>query len=176
MKAPLDPKYLTGKNVRIRDVEISDAEFILALRCDPVKSAHLHKTENDLQKQIDYLKRYKTLDNEWYFIIEDLSSRPLGTARIYDVREDSYGSGSWLLVDGVDMFAAVESDYLVKNYAFTVLGFEQGHYDVRKENKQVVQYHKSLGAQIVAEDELHYFYICKRDIFLPKIKRLLHIQ
>ena len=59
---------LEGKYVNLREVRMDDATFILSLRCDPKKSRFLHKTENNLAKQIAYLEHYFTLDNEWYFI------------------------------------------------------------------------------------------------------------
>ena len=64
-------KFISGKNINLRDVEISDAPFILRLRTNEQKSRFLHKTDADLQKQIDYINRYKTLQEEWYFVIEN---------------------------------------------------------------------------------------------------------
>lgn len=59
-------KQFFGVNINLRDVKISDAEFILALRCDSQKAKFLHKTDNDLAKQVAYIQSYKAKENEWY--------------------------------------------------------------------------------------------------------------
>ena len=125
-------KPIEGKYVNLREVELDDAAFILKLRCDPKKSRFLHPTENNLEKQIDYLKRYKTLDNEWYFIIENKAHEPLGTWRIYDVKEDAFTGGSWLMVDSALVEETMEADFLGSNYAYNVLGFHKCFFDVIK--------------------------------------------
>lgn len=152
------PERLQGKYVNLREVEIDDAAFILSLRTDEKKSRFLHKTENNIQKQIDYIKRYKTLENEWYFIIENKSHNPIGTVRIYDVRPPIFTGGSWLMKDGVSPEETIEGDLILKRYAFETLGFEKSCFDVRKKNKKVVRYHKMCGAKIVDENELDFFF------------------
>ena len=91
-------KYIEGKYINLRDVKEEDAEFILSLRTSEKKSRFLHKTQYDIDKQVSYIRHYKTLDNEWYFIIEDKKQVPLGTVRIYDIIGDSFCWGSWLLM------------------------------------------------------------------------------
>ena len=84
---------IEGKNVNIRDIEIKDAEFVLSLRCNEKKAKYLHRTSEDIDKQIEYIKHYKTLNNEYYFIIENKLSEPIGTYRIYDLKENSFCIG-----------------------------------------------------------------------------------
>ena len=62
-------KKLLGKYVNLREITLDDAQFVLDLRCNGNKSKFLHKTENNLEKQIDYIKSYFKKDLEWYFII-----------------------------------------------------------------------------------------------------------
>lgn len=160
-----DFKPIEGKYVNLREVEISDAAFILQLRTNPKKCRFLHKTENNLDKQIEYLKRYKTLDNEWYFIIEDKQHQPLGTSRIYNVSGKQYTGGSWLMKEGSLPEETLEGALLARHMAFEKLGFEKDCFDVRKENKKVVRFHKMTGAKIVAEDDIYYFFEITRDAY-----------
>lgn len=153
----IHPEKLKGRYVNLREVEISDAAFILSLRTDEKKSRFLHKTENNLQKQIDYIAHYKTLDNEWYFIIENKKGEPLGTVRIYNVNPPNFTGGSWLMKKEALPEETIEGDLILKEYSFEVLGFEKSCFDVRKENKKVVRYHKICGAKIVEENEIDYF-------------------
>ena len=149
---------LEGKYVNLREVRMDDATFILSLRCDPKKSRFLHKTENNLAKQIAYLEHYFTLDNEWYFIIENKNHEPLGTHRIYNIQGTQYTPGSWLMKDGALPQEALESVLLLRKLAFEMLGFQKSCFCVCKENKKIVRYHKILGGVIVSEDETDYFF------------------
>lgn len=164
---------LQGKYINLREITVDDAQFVLDLRCDEKKSRFLHKTENNLQKQIDYIKRYLTLDNEWYFIIEDKNHKPLGTVRIYDVEGEKYTGGSWLMIDGASAQQTVEGDFLMKEYSFDVLGFKKNCFDVRKENKKVVRFHKLCGAKIVDENDIDYFFELSKEDFEKNKTRII---
>ncbi|MBQ8346316.1 MAG: GNAT family N-acetyltransferase [Alphaproteobacteria bacterium] len=170
-----DFKPIEGKYVNLREAEIEDAAFILSLRCDEKKARFLHKTENNLEKQIEYLKRYKTLDNEWYFIIENKQHTPLGTSRMYDVRGTQYTGGSWLMKDGSLPEETLEGAILARRMAFEELGFEKDCFDVRKANKKVVRFHKLWGSKIVSENEIDYFFEMTRDIFMQNKQRFLDL-
>lgn len=161
---------LKGTYVNLREVTLEDAEFILMLRCDEKKSRFLHKTENNLEKQIEYLKKYFEKDDEWYFIIERKSGERIGTIRIYDLRPDSFCSGSWIMIDGVSTAECFESTYITYKYGFKILGFEKQHIDVRKENKGVLKFHKTLGAVPTGETELSYLFEYRKDDYMKKAK------
>lgn len=162
-----------GKYVNLRDVEIKDAEFILSLRCDENKAKYLNKTEYNIKKQQEYISHYKTLDNEWYFIIENKESKPIGTYRIYNLKEDSFSIGSWLMVNGVSVFEMLEGEYLAKSFAFKTTGFNKFHFEVRKENKKVIRFHKMLGAKIVGENDIDYFFECTKEDYLKNIRKFI---
>ena len=127
---------IKGKYVNLRIVEVDDADFILSLRCDENKSKYLHKTDNDIDKQKDYIRKTLKKQNEWYFIIERLTGEKIGTYRIYDVREESFCIGSWLMKNGVTALEMMESDYLTRKFGFNKLNFDKLHFDVRKGNKK----------------------------------------
>lgn len=158
-------EILQGKYVNLREVAVDDAEFILKLRCDEKKSRFLHKTEYNVEKQVEYIKNYLKKDNEWYFIIENKEHKPLGTVRIYDVEGDKYTGGSWLMSDEATAQQVLEGDMLMKKYSFDVLGFNKNCFDVRKENKKVVRFHKICGAKIVDENDIDYFFELTKENF-----------
>lgn len=174
MLEKLRNENLCGKYVNLREVEINDAEFILSLRCNEAKSKFLNKTEYNIEKQQDYIRKNKKLDNEWYFIIEKKDEEPIGTYRIYDLKKDSFCIGSWLMVDGCSPFEVMEGEYLAKIFAFEKTGFQKFHFDVRKENKKVIRYHKMMGAKQVGETELDYLFECSKEDYLNNIKKYLN--
>lgn len=52
-------KFIENKSIILRDVEVDDANFILSLRCDSNKAKFLNKTENNIEQQKEYIKKYK---------------------------------------------------------------------------------------------------------------------
>lgn len=168
--------YVQGKYVCIRDVELDDAEFILSLRCDKTKAKYLHKTEYNILKQQEYIKNYQTKKDEWYFIIERRNSQKIGTCRIYDLKKDSFCIGSWLMINGCSPLEVMEGEYLSKMFAFNKTGFTKFHFDVRKENKKVIHYHKMMGAKQVGETELDYLFECTKSDYIQNIKKYLIVE
>lgn len=164
---------LSGKYVTLREVTVDDAEFILSLRCDEKKTQCLHRTEYNIEKQIEYIKKYFGISDEWYFIIMNKKCERIGTYRIYDVRKDSFCIGSWLLVDGVSAAESFESDYILRMYGFDVLGFKKIHFDVRKGNKKVIAYHKMVGARVVGETDIDLLWEITKEEYVSKAKILL---
>ena len=162
-----------GKYTNIRFVRVEDAEFILSLRCNEKKAQFLNKTEYNIEKQKEYIKNCLNKDNEWYMIIENKKNKPIGTYRIYDLRKDSFCIGSWLMVDGCSSLEMIEGEFLVKKYAFNKTGFKKFHFDVRKNNKKVIRYHKMMGAKQVGETEQDYLFECTEKDYLEKISKFL---
>jgi len=162
-----------GKYVNIRQVKTDDAEFILSLRCDEKKAKYLHKTEYNVEKQKQYIERCLKLDNEWYFIITRKNGEPIGTYRIYDLKSDSFCIGSWLMVENCTPEEMMEGEYLVKMFAFEKTGFDKFHFDVRKDNKKVIRYHKMMGAVQTGETDIDYLFECTKEDYLKNIKQYL---
>jgi RimJ/RimL family protein N-acetyltransferase len=150
--------YVRGKTVFLREVAPDDAEFIVTLRTDPEKSRHLSATSSDVVKQEAFISSYFESRTDFYFVICDWSWRRLGTVRIYDIREDSFCWGSWILCKDAPKNAAIESALLVYDFGFFSLHYPKAHFDVRKENERVVDFHKRFGAAIIGEDELNYYF------------------
>lgn len=151
-------KRIVGKNLIFRDADIDDAEFILSLRQDATKSKFLSSASAELQDQINWLEDYAKGNTQAYFIIENLDNEKLGTVRLYDQQGNSFCWGSWILKDGSPQSAAIESALMVYIYALDYLGFEQAHFDVRKGNTKVWQFHERLGADKTHETTNDYFY------------------
>lgn len=171
---------LDARTIRMRLVEEEDAEFILALRLDKNYGKYLSSTDASVSKQREWIRRYKQDEQagiQYYFIIERLDGVRCGTVRVYDLREDSFCWGSWILNQEKTRYAAVESAFLVYQFGFEALGFAQSHFDVMKDNQRVIAFHQKMGAEIVGEDEQNlYFTIRKADVAESKKKLSSKIQ
>jgi RimJ/RimL family protein N-acetyltransferase len=149
---------VVGKNLVFRNAEVSDASFILSLRTDNQKAKFLSGTSPEMSKQIAWLEDYARKADQAYFIIEDRLGESLGCVRLYDPQGDSFCWGSWILKSSAPQSAAIESALMVYAYALDHLGFRQAHFDVRKGNESVWQFHERFGAERTGETELDYLY------------------
>ncbi|CAM3365495.1 N-acetyltransferase domain-containing protein [Bordetella sputigena] len=167
-RAPWRGGPIIGKSIRLRLAALDDAGFILDLRLDTSLNEFVSHVAADVEKQAQWLNDYKIREasgSEYYFIIEDLSRRPLGTVRIYDYQGDSFSWGSWMLIPSAPRNAAIESALLIYELAFGELGFNRAHFDVRKGNERVVAFHQRFGAYIVGETESDYFFEYSRKTY-----------
>lgn len=158
-------------------VEESDAEFILSLRTDPVHARYLTHTDNNLQKQIEWIRAYKNREKkrqEYYFLFSDHNHQPLGVIRLYNITADTYTSGSWIVKPGCDEFVSIKSDLFISEFAASELKNKRCVFDVRKDNKKVLRFHK-MFAKITGEDELNYYFTIDEESAKQKIKFLTSI-
>lgn len=164
-------KRIVGKRLVFRDARLDDAMFILKLRTDANKAKHLSFTPDDIALQERWLETYTISNDQAYFIIQDLAGEPLGTIRLYDPQENSFCWGSWILKEGSPSYAAIESALIVYSYAIGHLGFEQAHFDIRKENTHVWQFHERFGAELINETDQDRLYVLRKSNILESQKR-----
>ncbi|MDM3574833.1 butyryltransferase [Proteus mirabilis] len=171
---------LKSKTIKLRFVNENDASFILSLRTNNTYNQYLSPVKNDIHQQKKWIKQYKTREKnnqEFYFIIEKLDSTPCGTVRIYDIQDNSFSWGSWILNENKTRTAAIESALLVYIFGFNKKFFHHCHFEVMKENKKVISFHEKFNAKRIGEDELHYFYEIKpEDIIDIKNKFINFIE
>ena len=166
MNTSMPPKLrkaarVVGKTLTFRDANLDDAAFILSLRTDTEKSRYLSAVSGELADQQAWLERYAHADDQAYFIIE-YQSLPVGAVRLYDPQGESFCWGSWILTNNRPNHAAMESALMVYAYAVDHLGFQAAHFEVRKGNERVWQFHERFGAERVSENELEFLYEINR--------------
>lgn len=169
---------ISGVNINLREANVEDSEFILKLRTNPKKSMYINQTDDDINKQIEYMKRYKTISDEWYFIVEDKNNKPLGTHSVHKQpilckrwENNNLGIGRWIMDDSANIYQSIESDFLIKKFAFETLGLELLPMIVHKDNESVLKFHKRWGAEIIgySEEIKHYLMEFKKDTFYNSI-------
>jgi len=156
-----------SKNLSFRLIEIEDAEFILTLRNNPLLGKFLSNTSSELSTQIKWISDYKLREKnlrEFYFIIENKSSRDLlGCVRIYNLKDESFEWGSWILKPNSSSTYALECALLIYWFGFWCLGFENSEFEVRKENQRVINFHRLFGAKIVGEDDKNFYFLINKE-------------
>lgn len=166
---------LESKTLRLRLVGEEDAGFILRLRSDEHYNKFLSAVSPDIESQIQWIRHYKEDEQsgkQFYFIIERKDGTPCGTVRVYDLRDDSFCWGSWILNQNKTRFAALESAFLVYKFGFDHLGFRKSHFDVMKGNKDVIKFHQRMGAVKVGEDDQNDYFEITQDAVESAMKIL----
>ncbi|NCE92707.1 GNAT family N-acetyltransferase [Pseudomonas sp. L13] len=167
---------LQSKTVKLRLIEEQDAEFVLKLRLDDRYNQFLSSVNPSVEAQKEWIKQYKNDEVEgiqYYFIIERLDGTPCGTVRIYDLKEDSFCWGSWILNEDKTRYAALESAFLVYQFAFEHLDFAKSHFDVRKGNDRVISFHEKMGAVKTGETELNLLFEITKEAVAQTKTRLM---
>jgi len=163
---------LSLKNIKFEYVTPDDAEFILKLRLDDRLNRFLSKVDGKLSSQRKWIEEYKKREKEQkehYFLIKNLKTgEKLGTIRVYNIKENECTWGSWIINSNNPLYA-IESILLIYKFIFEILNKEVVKFDVRKDNKTVVMFHKSYGAKLIDEDELNYYFLYRKEDY-PKLK------
>lgn len=165
-----------SKTIRLRLIDVSDAEFILSLRLDSRYNQFLSTVSSDVNGQRRWINQYKIDEAEglqFYFIIERHDGVPCGTIRVYDLKNDSFCWGSWILNEDKTRYAAIESAFLIYRFGFEYLGFKKSHFSVMKGNDKVVSFHKKMGAIQTVEDSENYYFEINIETVESKNKILL---
>jgi len=144
---------IQGKCIQLRTAKSSDAEFILSLRLDKQLSKFLKPTDPSVEKQRQWIERKQWKKNDYHMIIVNKKGLKLGVIAIYDIRNDIFNGGRWILSRNCPLYVAIGSCYLLYDFAFNTLNLKEGRFEIRKGNKKVLSFHKTIGAVITSEDD-----------------------
>lgn len=158
--------------LHVRLVREEDAEFIVSLRTDPNMNKYIHYTSDSVDKQCQWIRDYKHREaegKEYYFIFEQ-KNECIGLARLYNIEDDKFTSGSWLSRSEI-IGSGVLCDIISREVAFELYPQSINYFDIRKGNRNVIRYAQSYHPTIYKEDEDNlYFYIDKKNF--EKYKQL----
>lgn len=159
-------RFIIGKSIILREVKESDANFILDLRLNDNLNRFISKIDNNLESQINFIKNVLTKKDEIYFIIQSKDNESYGTVRIYEIKNDDFTWGSWIINKEAPLTAGIESALLIYEYAFFTLNLKKCHFKVTKGNDNVIRFHKKFGAIIIKETEEEFFFTYKLEDYL----------
>lgn len=171
---------LNSQSIRLRLIEVADAEFVLGLRLDETYNKFLSPVTPNIENQIQWIKNYKVKETdkkEFYFIIERLDGVRCGTVRIYDIKDNQFTWGSWILNNDKTRFSAIESALMVYKFGFEMMNFDKSVFEVIKENVKVVSFHEKFGAKRTGEDDANIYFELDRADFesrLPYFEGILN--
>ena len=147
---------IKGNNLSFSAVTQRDAEYIFYLRSNPDYNKHLSPPPSTVEMQEKWIAEYlfrNKLGEEYYFLIRRLDNdQRCGLVRIYNIQNQGFTWGSWILDQNKPAKAAIDSALLVYKFAFEILKLDFCEFDVRKSNIGTLHFHDSFGATRIKED------------------------
>jgi RimJ/RimL family protein N-acetyltransferase len=134
-----------GYGVRLRPIRLSDAAFVHGLRRTPELAKFIGDTDPRLEKQVEWLEQFFQRDGDYYFIVETLSQKPLGTIGIYNMTDGRAEWGRWVLLPGCH--AAPASALLMYRVAFEMLKLRELYCRTVEQNVKVLSFHDHCGLE-----------------------------
>lgn len=173
------PGEVHGVRLRLRLVQPDDAEYIHGLRTDPAYNTHLSQvtgTAEDQRRWIEGYKEREAAGQEAYYLIERLDNgRRCGLVRLYDIDNDRFTWGSWILDANKPTKAALESAVLSLGVGFAELGRSLALIDVRHENTHATAFYRRFGMDQVGKDELNLYFEYPKSRFETDRTRHLNV-
>lgn len=145
----------------VRLVNENDADFILKLRTDSRLGQFIHPTENNLEKQIEWIREYKYRESkgtDLYFMFEKPKGTRLGVSRIYNVTETTFETGSWVFSKDAPFGSAFLGDIICHEIAFDLFPEKTNLHDIKKANYGVNKYADEFHPILISETEDTRFY------------------
>ena len=183
-RLPHDFTY-TKYGVSFRLVNEDNAAFILKLRTDERLTRYIHDTENDLDKQKEWIRAYKErerLGTEYYFVVSS-NGTDIGVIRIYNIHEKTFTVGSIIMSPEAPLHGALATTIVTKEIAFEMLGLElEDTFDgVHVDNKQVIKLSLSWGKKEYrrfqdVKGEYIAFRLTKEDYLQVKPKKIRQLE
>lgn len=149
----------------LRLIQPEDAVYVHGLRINPDYNLHLSEVRGTADDQRHWIENYKTREaegREFYYVIERKDGTPCGVVRLYEIKQDSFTWGSWILDHNKPAKAALESAYLVYSAAFDRLGLTLAAFDVRRENAHTIAFHRRFGATEASRDKQNIYFVYPR--------------
>lgn len=153
-----------GIDVRLAEVE--DSAFILKLRTSK-RGQILKVTDNDLDKQVEWMKEYKVRERNGldYYFIYSFNGVPFGVNRINDIdyENKTCSSGSWVCSEDTPFERAISTCLIVREIEFDLLGVDYCYGLTKKVNKQIQKFSKLLGSEVTGESDTEIYYRISRE-------------
>lgn len=134
-----------------RLVRVKDAEFIMSLRTDPIKSRFLSSTSNDIEAQKSWITNYKEREanGEDYYFMYEYKGKKAGVNRLYEIEGNHFVHGSWLFANDVPPYCAIAAAVIAREIAYDILGLdiEIDTAGIHKDNVDVLQFARYMGCE-----------------------------
>ena len=137
---------IEGRYVILRSCEESDAEFTRDIRKAPEFSRFLPVIDNTVEQQKEWIRKQRTKNGDYFFVVWDKEGNRIGTISIYDVNGGRAESGR-LAIKGSNPFQGIEAQILSFRFAFGVLELECIDGYIYADNARAIRFNKQFGGR-----------------------------
>ena len=163
--------------LEVRLVDESDVDYILSLRTNKHLAKFIHHTDNDRDKQLEWVRNYKNRESEGreYYFIYFLDGKPVGLNRIYNIL-GYYGTiGSWICSPDNETEISLATYILMLDIMFDRIKLDITIFEVRQANKHVWKLHKMLGAQQVGGSNIDYYFTLNKETYYKNRESFINL-
>lgn len=174
----VDLARIAGPGLVLRLIEPEDAGYVHGLRTDPAYNRHLSEVRGTAEDQRRWIEDYKAREaemRELYYVIERKDGIRCGLVRLYDIDDDSFTWGSWILDTNKPAKAALESAVLSMGVGFERLGKSLAHIDVRQDNARAVAFYRRFGMTEANRDAVNLYFEYPQSRYQADIDRYQEI-
>lgn len=177
-------EIIEGESVKLKSVDISDAEFTYKIRQDKSKTKYMHKVEGTIEDQKRWIENQRKREGDYFFLVLDENYNPIGTYGVYniDMNKGKAETGRAILC-GTPM-QNLEAIMLFFDFCFLNLKIEKLLSYTAKDNISANGVAKKLGGSVISSEfndelgiEMEWFLIDRtsytenRDILVNLVKR-----
>lgn len=141
---------ISGLTVKLRSVNVSDAEVTYRMRMDQEKVRFMHKINGTVDDQRRYIENQRQKEGDYLFVVLDNKDKIIGMRGIYNVTQDSAESGR--TIGYGNAFENMEAIILGIDFAFETLNVNAVYMDAAKDNHSVRGIQEQLGTQVLKEE------------------------
>jgi hypothetical protein len=153
----------------VRFVNEEDSEFIVNLRTDSQRGQYISSTDASVEMQREWIRDYKKRERQgtdYYFMFESPKGIRLGVSRIYEIKKETFQTGSWVFKRDAPFGAAMLGDIICHEIAFELFPDGVNFHDIKKANTPVNKYADNFNPQFIFETKLTRYYINRRENYL----------
>lgn len=164
-----DTFTLDRYGLHVRFVNEDDAEFIVKLRTDLQRRQYISYTDTNVDNQKAWIRDYKKRERQgtdYYFMFESPKGNCLGVSRIYEIKKETFQTGSWIFKRDAPFGAAILGDIICHEIAFELFPNGVNLHDIKKANLPVNKYADNFHPTFIFETELTRYFINTRDNYL----------
>lgn len=155
--------------LHVRFVNEDDAEFIIGLRTDSKLGRYISATHGDVEIQKEWTRQYKIRERQgtdYYFMFEKPLGNRLGVSRIYEIKKETFQTGSWIFRKDAPFGSAFLGDIICHEIAYELFPDGVNFHDIKKDNFSVNKYADQFNPQFIFETKLTRYYINRRENYL----------
>ena len=166
------PERIQGVRLALRLIMPEDADYIHHLRTDGRYNTHLSPVIGSVDDQRTWIEQYKRREaagQEYYYVIERRDDAQVcGTVRLYDVQDNRFTWGSWILDEHKPAKAALESAVLSFGAGFDYLAAGKALIDVRSLNTHATSFYRRFKAIETQRDDENIYFELTREQFVAE--------